>query len=61
MSKLFKALKEEPDLYFAYQSNIGMAFKDEYHRNKKRYKNRKDIHNIANNAAKYFLDLLIRD
>ncbi len=58
--KLQKALRTDKELYFAYQSNIAMAFYDEYRRNEKKYKNHQDIRLIANNAAKYFLDLLIK-
>ena len=56
-----KALKEDDALYIAYQANIAQAFKDEYSRNKNKYKNKVDIHNIANRAAKNFIDLLISD
>ncbi len=56
---LAKALKEDPDFYHSYQSNIAMAFKDEYERNTKKYKNREDIHKIANQGAMNFLNLLI--
>ena len=59
IDELIKNLKEDEDLYYAYQSNIAMAFKDEYDRNDKKYKNRTDVHEIANNAAKNFLNLLI--
>ena len=60
IEKLKKALKEDKELYYAYQSNIAMAFYDEYRRCEKKYKNIEDIHRIANNAAKNFLDLLIK-
>ena len=33
IDELIKNLKEDEDLYYAYQSNIAMAFKDEYDRN----------------------------
>ena len=61
---MFDKIKENKDLYYAYQANIAMAFKDEYHRVKKKKGeslNSTDIHFIANNAAKYFLDLLLKD
>jgi len=51
------AIKEDDSLFYAYQANIAMAFKDEYARNPKRYKNRQDIHEIANTAAINFLHL----
>lgn len=61
--KLQKVLRSEEDLYYAWQANIAMAFCDEYFnykkRNSKNSLNKEDIHKIANNAAKYFLDLLI--
>jgi len=60
IEKLKKALREDKELYYGYQSNIAMAFYDEYRRNDKKYKNLQDIHLIANNAAKNFLDLLIK-
>lgn len=64
IKKLQKALREnqgDDSIYYAWQSNIAMAFKDEYWRarQKKKYINRDDLHLIANNAAKNFLDILI--
>ena len=60
---LRKGLKKDPDLYYAYQANIAMQFKDEYSRTRKDkmhgYINNEDVHQIANKAAKAFLDLLI--
>lgn len=54
-------LKEDGDLYRAYKDNIAMSFKDEYSRHFESYGNIvcsfKDIHDIANNAADYFLKL----
>jgi hypothetical protein len=60
-----QAIKNDPDLYYAYQANIAMAFKDEYDKEAYRashdylegFKPEADIHEIANNAAKNFLDL----
>lgn len=65
---LSHALATDPELYYGYQSNIAMAFKDEYSRYRKaRLPNVEmlpgesdGIHEVANNAAKYFLDLLIK-
>jgi len=61
---LRKALKNDTDLYYAYQANIAMQFKDEYSRKRKlknyEYLNNDDIHEIANTAAKTFLNLLIK-
>jgi len=61
---LTKSLKKDPELYYAYQANIAMQFKDEYSRARKEraggYINNEDVHQIANKAAKAFLDLLIK-
>lgn len=38
-----------------------MAFKDKFDRNNKKYKSRKDIHKIVNNAAINFLDQFCGD
>lgn len=56
---LVNKLEEDQELFYGWQANIAMAFKDEYSRNDKRYKNSKDIHEIANVAAKNFLSNLI--
>ena len=59
-----KALKKDPDFFMAYQANIAMQFKDEYSRRRKAknydYLNNQEIHEIANKAAKSFLELLVR-
>ena len=60
ITELVEALKNDKDLYYAYQANIAVQFQDEFERNKKRYKNRQDINEISNIAAKNFLDLLIK-
>ena len=55
-------LKNDPDYYIAWQANIAMAFKDEVNRLKpitNRW-DRQDVHEIANQAAKNFLNLLIK-
>lgn len=61
---LCKSLSEDKDLYYSYQANIAVQFQDVYHKElrKKNYKymNSDDIHKISNDAAKLFLDLLIR-
>ena len=54
---LSKALRENPSLYYAYQANIAMAFKNEMVRNGHDFPT---LHDIANIAAKNFLDLLIK-
>lgn len=63
--ELFEKLKTDPELFYAYQANIAMAFKDEYYNYKKftknKYMNEADIHVIANNAAINFLNLLIKE
>ena len=64
IKKLRKALKEDEGLYYSWQSNIAMAFMDCFgwykKEHKKEYLNSADIHTIANDAAKHFLDLLIK-
>ena len=64
ISRLQKALKEDPELYYSYQSNIAMPFVDCCYnykkKNNKKSLSQKDIHIIANEAAKQFLDLLIK-
>ena len=60
LKKLIKNLRKDKGLYYSYQSGIAMAFMDEYLKCKKKYKNRNDIHRISNQAAKNFLNLLIK-
>jgi len=60
IEKLQEALRNDEELYYSYQSNIAIAFYDEYKKNKKDRKELQDIALIANNAAKNFLDLLIK-
>lgn len=57
--------KREGSYYYSWQANIAMAFKDTY---KQRFPTHADhtnamanINEVANNAAKNFLDLLIMD
>ena len=54
-----KGIKNDPELYYGYQSNIAMSFYDAYRLNPKMYKNREEMHKIANEAAKRFLDMWI--
>ena len=66
VAHLAAELKRDPDLYYSYQANIAMAFKDEFHRQagqpgEVKHVNSDDIHEIANQAAKNFLNLLISD
>jgi len=58
---LQKALKEDPGYYYGWQANIAMAFKDEYHKRAAlgHHIDGETIHEIANDAAKRFLDLLL--
>jgi len=65
MDSICKALKEDEGYRIAWESNIAMAFKDEWSRHFKyneapsgRFE---DIHKIANNAAKNFISNLIMD
>lgn len=66
-SEHIKALIEElkdPEYYYSWQANIAMAFKDEIDRaeksmNIKVINGREHIHDVANNAAKNFLDILM--
>jgi len=59
LTKVVEEIRDDRELYYVYQANIAMAFKDAYARNKKRSKNLRDIHEIANIAAKNFLNLWI--
>jgi len=64
--QLKQKIKIDKELFFAYQSNIAMAFIDaerwycEKHNKTSRQLNKEDKHTIANDAAKHFLDLLIK-
>ncbi len=58
LKELIKRLNKDREYRYGWQANIAMAFKDEYDRNKKKYKNREDIHKIANQAARNFLNTL---
>lgn len=63
---LCKALaedKSEGSYYYGWQANIAMAFQDEFNNWREKHEQEtvpaKAIHEIANNAAKDFLNLLI--
>jgi len=58
---LGKHLKKDEELFYGYQSNIAMAFYDEYSRiaKEKNYLNKNDIYKISNAAAINFLNLFI--
>jgi len=58
VKKLRKELKNDKEYYYAWQANIAMAFVDALDSG---YSSREKIHKKANQAAKYFLDLLIGD
>ena len=61
---LRNALKESDSYYYSWQANIAMAFVDEWQRTAEKGGlpvTRESIHEIANKAAKNFLNLLIRE
>lgn len=49
------ALKEDFSYYYSWQANIAMAFQDEFRKECLH----KGLHEISNNAAKRFLELLM--
>jgi len=53
------AIKNDPELYYAYQASIAMAFKDEWSNHNNDPSMRLLVHEVANQAAKNFLDLWI--
>lgn len=59
-----RADKTPGSYYHSWQANIAMAFKDEWDRQSKKKDyarlNTMDVHEVANTAAKNFLDLLCR-
>jgi|AntAceMinimDraft_18_1070375.scaffolds.fasta_scaffold10933_2 hypothetical protein len=58
-------IKDDPELWYGFKSNIAMAFVDcayWYRRkNKKKYLSAWDLHQISNEAAENFLKLWTRD
>lgn len=56
---LTEELKNDTELFNTYRANLAMQFKDEYSRDKTKYKNKEAVHNIANKAAVNFLNLWI--
>ena len=58
---LRRALREDSDFYYVYQANIAMAFYDEVLRNDHKYLSHKRLHEISSEAAKNFLNLLIKE
>jgi len=65
IKKLKKQLKINTELYYGYQANIAMSFVDACdnfkRKNNKKTLSNQDIHYVANEAAKNFLNLLIKD
>ena len=59
ITKLKKELKRDEGFYFSWQSNIAMAFYDEYRRTGNNLSHAK-VKKVANEAAKNFLNLLIK-
>ena len=68
---VFEMLRNDPGYYYAWQSNIAMAFKDNIHwaasvtfkdhNVVEKYEvTPEQLHQIANDAAKQFLNLLIK-
>lgn len=56
-------LEKDEELYYGWQSNIAMAFYDEFKRFSQTYGRNEAvqmIHEVANNSAKNFLDQLIK-
>jgi len=60
-----QAINSDRELFYAYQSNIAMAFVDACanakRKSNKKYLNSNDIHLAANEAAINFLNLLIKE
>lgn len=59
VEKLCTELKNDPSFFYSWQSNIAMAFRDEYERQVVRPGFAAPVHVIANNAAINFLNTLI--
>lgn len=64
VDKIIYELETDKDYYYMWQANIAMAYIDNEawykQKTKKKFLNHEDKHVIANNAAKYFLDILIK-
>lgn len=59
---LVKELKEDENYYYSWQANIAMAFVDEFRRaTSNETIDYKQLHAIANKAARNFLTTLIKD
>lgn len=59
VKRLRRALKEDPEYYYSWQSNIAMAFKDRFEKENIHF-DFNIIHEVANDAAKNFLNQLIK-
>lgn len=61
LPEIYDRVKSDKELWYSYQANIAISFSDELYnykkKHKKQYLNQKDIHEISNNAANYFLGL----
>jgi hypothetical protein len=61
LPEIYERIKDDKELWYSYQANIAIAFSDALYnykkKHKKQYLNQKDIHEISNNAANYFLGL----
>ena len=62
---LTEALKKDKDFYYGYQSNIAMAFNAEFEKMAKENNIKEipfgiDIHKVANQAARNFLNMWIK-
>ena len=60
VNTLCKNLREDKELYYGYQANIAMSFLDEAQRTLGEDIDYDLYHEIANNAAKNFLNILIK-
>jgi Tfp pilus assembly protein PilF len=58
---LSKALREDPEYFYSWQSNIAMAYMDEFNKKPQKYFKQEELHEIANTAAKTFLNILISE
>ena len=56
---LCKQLKEDPSYRIGWHANIAIAFKDQAQWDKRNW-DKEEIHQTANAAADYFLNLLCR-
>lgn len=66
---LAKALKDDPEFYYGYQSNIAISFQQQWEKMLREkvfasaviLPKHELIHDMSNQAAKNFLDLFIND